>query len=419
MGNKKSGSAIKYLIITIFIVIVNSNAFTQTNDNLSFLSTPTGKYKIGTKELFLTDSSRLEKFSKKKPFRKIAIKIWYPASNEIDPIKEPYLSAYPTNTLYEIFKSKGVKVPFLDSIKKLKTNSSNCPPISSDINKFPVLVFSSGYYFGMTDLYTSILENLASNGYIICCITHPYEQPYIKFPNNEEIYINKGKTRLAYLQLLITNKLQFRKRNTHKKVEIITRNILKKLKRFDKALKLWTDDTKFFMNYIIEKNSDKNDFFNKIDTSKIGVFGHSFGGAVSGQMCKFDKRIKAGLNLDCFQFGNIIDNPIEVPFMLIQSSNYPDWNLANTIIYENIQSNFYLLSLLNASHFIFSDAAVIPFENQTIAENFLGKVNGRTTMTTINSYILSFFDLYLKNKSNQLLEEKLDNNEIKFDFKRH
>ena len=403
-------------IIFLFLTFIQLDVFSQVNDSSSFLAIPTGSYKIGTKEIFLTDSSRLESFSKKKKFREFSVKIWYPADINKNMTEEFYINSYPTEIIYETFKEKGIEFSFLDSIKHHKTHSYFCPPISSKKENFPVLIFSSGYFFGMSDLYSCIMENLASNGYIVGCITHPYQQPYLKFPNGEEIYFNRKKLKVAYFQLLIAHLLQFRKRDTQKKKEIITRNTLRKLKAFDKTLKLWVDDSEFFINYLINKSKDRKNFFCKADTSRIGVFGHSFGGAVSGQICQFDKRIKAGINLDCFQFGNIIDNPLPVPFMLIESSSYPDWNMGNEIIYSNAKSDFYKLSLLNARHFIFSDAAVIPFKNQKIISDFIGPINGSIAINTINSYILGFFDLYLNKKSKKIVEEKINNTEMKFDF---
>lgn len=419
MNVKRIFSEYFSIIVFSIFVIIRTGGFAQDNCASPFLTNPTGGCRIGIKELFLTDSSRLEKYEKNKSFRKIAVKIWYPAELKDQIENESYLSSYPTDILYDIFKSKGIKKPFLDSIKLHKTFSCSQVPISAEYKQYPVLIFSSGYYFGMTDLYLCLLENLASNGYIVCCLTHPYEQPYQKFPDGSEIYLNKGKTRLAYFQLLLANKLQFRKRDSEKDVEIITRNYLKKLKLFDKALKIWVDDTEFFVDFMMKKSQDENNFFNKIDPTRVGAFGHSFGGAVSGQVCKIDSRIKAGINMDCFQFGNIIDNPLEVPFMLIESSNYPDWNTGNGVIYSNCKSDFYRLSINNASHFIFSDAAVIPFGSPIVRTGFIGEVDGNKTMVLVNKYILSFFDKYLNQKQATLLDEKINTPEIKFDLKRH
>src|SRR5947209_13168273 len=55
-------------------------------------------------------------------------------------------------------------------------------PITSKLNKFPVLIFSPGLG-SATFAYTSQLEDLASHGYCVAAIEHTYDTPAVIFPN--------------------------------------------------------------------------------------------------------------------------------------------------------------------------------------------------------------------------------------------
>lgn len=393
-----------------------NSALTET-----FLPSPTGEYSIGTTELYLTDSSRYEKLMFSKKHRRIYVKIWYPAEKTGNKPYSKYLDSYPKEVILKIYKSKGINEDIVDAMKSSHTFSSPGLPVSERERKYPVLFFSPGYYFGMADLYTSFMEDIASHGYIVCSISHPYEQPYVRFPDGEEIYLFKKRAQLAYLQLLISNKLQLRRRNTQEKIEIITKNYLHRLRQFTKSLDIWVKDTEFVIDYFEKEiNSDKaGELFKKMDFDKIGAYGMSFGGAAAGQVCLIDKRMKAGINMDCFQFGDIIRKPLKVPFMLMQSSYRDDWNIGNGVIYSKTEADFYKFSYLKAMHFVFTDVAVIPLLSQSARETFIGKVDGYESIILINSYVRNFFDHYLKGKPSELLGKTVDTADLRFEIRKY
>jgi dienelactone hydrolase len=141
----------------------------------------------------------------------------------------------------------------------------------------------------------------------------------------------------------------------------------------------------------------------KMDLNRIGAFGQSFGGAISGQLCLRDSRVSAGVNLDGFQFGDIIDEPLQDPFMLIQSGYNDLWNYGNSAIFSNTEADFYFIDIPKARHLVFSDAALlpsIPLENRL---DMLGDINESKVLGDLNRAILDFFDIYLKDKDPSFL----------------
>ncbi len=387
----------------------------QKDSIYTFIPKPTGSYSIGTQKMFLVDSSRHETVSRKVDFREIYVKIWYPVSPQNDRQISKYLNDYPDDVVSDIFSEIGVSHELITQIKQNHTHSFSGSPIILNQNKYPVIIFNPGYYFGMPDFYTSILENLASNGFIVCCVNHPFDQPFVESGNGEGSRLVKKKARLGYLQLFITNSFQFRKLETQEQMEKTTYYYLRRLSRFDKITRRWADDTNFFINYInkTENNHREKSILSMMDLNNIGTMGHSIGGAVAGQLSVTNKSIKAGINIDCFQFGDMIDKPLEIPFMLLQSEYNAKWNLGNTIIFSNSKSDFYKFTLKNATHFAFSDVASYDLE-KTKKESMIGKINGPTAIQLVNEYILQFFNHYLLKMDSPLLQTEINNDTINF-----
>ena len=84
----------------------------------------------------------------------------------------------------------------------------------------------------------------------------------------------------------------------------------------------WEQDTTFVLNEVIEGNFDKSfkTIADLINYDKIGMFGHSFGGATSAQMLVKDARIKAAIDMD----GGLYGDPMpkggpQKPFMLMNA----------------------------------------------------------------------------------------------------
>src|SRR5262249_43800268 len=62
-------------------------------------------------------------------------------------------------------------------------------------------------------------------------------------------------------------------------------------------------------------------FRSRLDLTRVGVFGHSFGGAQAAQFCSQDNRCRAGVDLDGRLFGSVITTGISVPFMFLLSDH--------------------------------------------------------------------------------------------------
>jgi|GEM_PF-806657 len=396
----------KHFIFLFFLLAFNPIS-SQDFFSQSVLPKPTGPFAVGVKSKSLTDSSRTEKYTHHRTYRRVQLDIWYPAQEPENQEYNAYLDGFSSALIYSIFKSKGIRLGLLDSIKQTPTYSYLNAKILPDKGPYPLLIFTPGFYFGMAPLYSAFMENLASHGYVVCSISHPYEQPFIRFNDGETAFMKKKKSQLTYLQLWWAYKTQFRKPENPEVIERITRNYLRKLKRFDTMLDLWMADTEFVLDYLFQaqQNADSYSWLSQVDLQHIGAFGQSFGGAVAGQLCLRDKRVLTGINMDGFQFGDVIDNPLQKPFMLIQSGYSDLWNYGNSAIYAHPQTDFYMVDIPLARHLVFSDAALIPDIPEFNRLDMLGQVDGEKTIMGLNKLILAFFNRYLRNQTAVSIEE--------------
>ena len=174
----------------VFGVFIAVAGYAQAFSEKALLPEPTGSYAVGLTQLSLTDSSRFEKYTYYSSLRRVHIDIWYPAEKPKNQKPTKFLSGFSSELIYDIFKSKGIRLSLLDSIKQTPSYSYDNAMFSQAQEEFPVLIFSPGFYFGMAPLYSAFMENLASQGYIVCSISHPYEQPFTRFTNGETAYFN-------------------------------------------------------------------------------------------------------------------------------------------------------------------------------------------------------------------------------------
>jgi predicted dienelactone hydrolase len=152
--------------------------------------------------------------------------------------------------------------------------------------------------------------------------------------------------------------------------------------------------------------SNKSSFLaNRLDTNKIGVFGHSQGASAIGQSLLEDNRIIAGVSLDGVHWGNMIDSTLTKPFLIISSdwkSPHPNFN---TYAFRNGSStDFYDAKIKNSGHSSFMD---IPLMVNLQFINEAGAINPNRAYKVTTDALLQFFDKYLLDKPTNLMDLKI------------
>ncbi|MGN1147618.1 MAG: hypothetical protein ACI4TB_04295, partial [Lachnospiraceae bacterium] len=237
---------------------------------------------------------------------------------------------------------------------------------------------------------------LASNGYVVASIGHPYHAMYVKDVN--------GKVTIADMNFVN----QIYADNGTDDPEAEARNFA-----YSKEwMAIRTGDENFVLDTILEKAAAKEEGpFASVNAEKIGLFGHSMGGASSVQLGREREDIDAVIDLEGTMFGEYagLDNgiysfnpePYPVPLLDVNSRSVD--SQARELPQGQTYVNFYVGEHAADYHYvIFEDAGHLNFTDLPLVSPFLagmlgvGDVDAGECIENVNEMVLHFFDRYLK-----------------------
>lgn len=390
---KKSGRAAGAILLILSLIV--AAAFPVLFPVVK-LPEPDGEYLVGTMNMSFTDKSRKEIFAASEQYRKIAVQIWYPA----DDVKGKKTAAMFQNKRMSTYLAQSMQMPDLfGQIALVKTHSYLNAEISDKKSNYPILLFSGGY-LGFAGQNTVLMEALASHGYIVFGISHPYEDFASVFPDGELLPYNNHQVSSLQKELINIGKAYAGDTSSagFEKFQIENAKIS------NKSIHIWSDDIKFIADEIekLANGESKSILNNKLNISNMGVFGHSFGGAASGQVCLEDKRFKGFINMDGAPFGDSAKHVIKQPFMIIKGDVHKDLIEAG---YFPQQTNYIDVTINGAKHIDFTDFTVLLPAFRYIGA--LGSIGGDLQEDILKDCVISFFDKYLKGIKEPSINEKL------------
>ena len=266
----------------------------------------------------------------------------------------------------------------------IQTHSVENAPLAAASARYPVLIFEPGLGEFPTQ-YTTLLEELASHGYAIFAITPTYSSDVVVFPD--------GRVAEATAAGNPSDASDVRAAG-------------------DRLVTVWAQDVIFVMNQLDRLNATPGTIWSqRLDLTRLGVFGHSFGGATAAQVCQMDSRCKAGIDLDGALFGPVMQTGLDKPFMVIESgqcstpstSGCPSFESGVQDVLRTVPSSErYHLSIKGTQHFNFSDYAVIFSPARALGD--LGSIDGVRGLQITRAYVLAFFDTFLNHLSSPLLQ---------------
>lgn len=364
------------------------------------LPLPTGQFPVGRISVEWTDASRIEPLAPDRSGRRLMVDIWYPADSASSTAAE-YLDA----PAYEqALGAEGLRKQLgaaYDAIRagSVRTHAVAGARFNGSIQRSPVLIFSPGG--GMIrELYSAQLEDLASHGYIVAAITHPYDGMAVIFPDGSRILHTRERWPAvpSFEGESNLNQLEWHAEDI--------RFVLDQLGRLGGSLPI----------------------AGRLDLARVGAFGHSFGGIAAAHACQKDSRIKACLNQD----GAVAMSPyyldargwgMNQPFLLMERTprNDPpsdaevaEMKVSRERLNEIVTrlrahrelvlrrtgkgSDRVLLRRDATTHMDFSDLPLLGARNSSEAEN-RARVLG-----VIRGYTRAFFDKHLRGMRRTLLD---------------
>ena len=171
----------------------------------------------------------------------------------------------------------------------------------------------------------------------------------------------------------------------------------------------WTSDIAFVLDRLARLNASDSSgkFGGRLDLTRVGVFGHSLGGAVAAQFCHEDFRCRAGIDIDGAPYGSVIDAGLRQPFMFLLSDHGHESDPASVQILSDIRSTYdrmppdrrRLVTIRGAFHDTFSDdGAVMKSSLVRGLLHVFGRLgmSGRRQLAATAYCVRTFFDAYLK-----------------------
>ncbi|GBF77396.1 putative carboxylic ester hydrolase [Paenibacillus sp. 598K] len=137
-------------------------------------------------------------------------------------------------------------------------------------------------------------------------------------------------------------------------------------------------------------SKDEQGFFTgRLDLSRIGMFGHSYGGAASAQMLLKDPRIKAAMNMD----GTLYGSPMPGTGLWEETVNRRT---------NALQGGGFTMTIPHTSHMSFTDFHLFSPILSNPGED------PRLVHRIINEVSVAFFNQYLKGIPSSTLEQLAD-----------
>ncbi|MDR9408152.1 MAG: hypothetical protein RI573_04845 [Balneolaceae bacterium] len=381
------------------------------------LPEPTGSYMVGTTTLMLEDSDREEIITEDPDdHRTLMVRAWYPSDNsnsggtQMD-YMHPFEAEY-------FAKKYGLPAFTLNHLKHIETFAYENLHVSDQEATFPVLLFSHGYNVPPAT-YSSFMGEIASQGYIIFAVNHPYQSVATVYPDGRKVsfdYRYESKNFENVWEQIVKFEEKFWAAGSDSAKRDIIREI-SDLYPNAEMMRKWAEDLSFVIDELQGMNSEANNRFSgKLNLDKIGAFGHSAGGATAGQLMLTDRRVKAGINWDGAQWADMIDSTLAHPFLRIEAVRDSATFAPNDLIYHNGSDTvIYDLKENGFGHSNFSD---IPFLIPVQSINEAGDADPYYARELINEYSLAFFDKYLRGDLNidlRDLDEKYPEGTLKVD----
>jgi predicted dienelactone hydrolase len=311
-------SILKYTFGSLFFLlyISISGALPSVLPIFSF-QPPTGSYEVGTTSFMLEDRDRVDTFrsiarnaadskdthSSTNPtdstdYRKLMIQIWYPSELDSSAQRAPYVE-HVSPLLEGVGDAISIPPFLLSHLQHIHSHSYKDVSVAKAQAKYPVLLFSHGLT-GFRNQNTFQVEELASHGYIVVGIDHPYDAAAVVYPDQSVIslkleslsgfdsYVDKSKIWLEDSQFVLDSLTALSASS-----ELTNSPNLTNQSKHATSHQAITDTA----------SNELKQLTAHMDMSQIGALGHSFGGATAVQLLMTDSRIKVAVNMDGVLYG--------------------------------------------------------------------------------------------------------------------
>jgi dienelactone hydrolase len=326
---------------------------------------PTGPNAVGASSIHLNDTSRPDPWVPEAT-RELMVTVWYPTRSTSGE-RAPYMTPEESRLIMERTEQAAGLPP--DTLSTVRTNAYAGAKPTGRPHSLPLVVLSPGYTQPRSSL-SGLAEDLASHGYVVAAIDHTYETYAVTFPD--------GRIATCEACDLTEDSAFFTKLNQGRAA-----------------------DVSFVLDQLTGPNSHRKwPVSNLIDAARIGMSGHSAGGASSIVSMLNDDRIDAGIDMDGRTY--IPATGLSRPFMFLgQGTRTPgtvdswdrDWAL--------MAGWKRWLTVDGTVHASFNDMSLLA---EQLGIDLGASTGGTRSMEITRRYTLAMFDQHLRHRPQPLLD---------------
>jgi dienelactone hydrolase len=347
-----------------------------------YLPEPTGPSPVGLTSLHVTDASRPDPWVAEVAARELMVSLWYPAAPADGP-RAPYMTAAESGLMLANAGVTGVPPGALSTVR---TSAVSDAVPAGRPRGHPFVVLSPGFIHPRSAL-TALAEDLASHGYVVAGIDHTYESVATAFPDGR-----------------------------------VTTGLAREAPRRDRGETVMAGraaDVSFVLGELTGAHPPCTGA-GLIDPSRIGMAGHSIGGAAAIAAMLADSRIRAGIDMDGATAAAIPRRGLSRPFLFLgKQSNYTPGTAGAVITSERRRKlmgpvstwerDWKLLTgwkrwlvVAGAVHASFTDLALLA---EQIGIDTEAGIPGARSLDITRAYVRAFFDQHLRGSPQALLDE--------------
>jgi len=332
----------------------------KADEGVLELPAPTGSHCVGKASFQVTDLGRLETLTADETDqRELSVKIWYPALADAGAPRADYLPG----PIFDVMKT----VQQLPAGSRQPATSAKPDLRMAAQARHPVLLFSPGYG-GNVEMYSTLLEDAASHGYVVVGIDHPYISGVTVLANGSIAPFGDPQSTHAALSAAIM-----------------------------------VEDQRGMVDWLERQNALGSGHLlsGHLDLSRIGAFGHSIGGSAALNASRADPRIKAAIDMDGRVFGDLAE-PWPKPLMLMLAANHPSSDETIDAVLRHAAGPAVRSVLAAAGHNDFSDLKLLakhyfPDDQPPDLEaQGLGSIRAEEAVQFMRIKTMSFFGTYLQ-----------------------
>ncbi|WP_218004682.1 alpha/beta hydrolase family protein [Microtetraspora niveoalba] len=332
---------------------------------------PTGPHPVGTVSVHLVDRSRPDPWNGSGRKRELMVSLWYPARDVRAHPVAPWMPKAAADRYLEMNDLEPGSL-LLD-----RTDGHEGAPVDASLGRLPVVLYSPGA--NASRAYgTGVVEELASKGYAVVTVDHPYDAAVVEFPGGR---VETGG----------------------------------ELTGFAKAVDVRVADVRFVLDSLpsLEEKLPGRNGKPLFDLARIGMFGHSLGGAATSSAMYADPRIKAGLGLDGAVFGKVAQSSLDRPYMVVDTDGKGGMATNPTLrtFWDGLRGWRLNVTLKGAAHNSFGDdVLLIPMSAGPLGlskeqlQEVVGTIPAERALAFQRAYPLAFFEQNLRGRPQALLQ---------------